>query len=177
MNKNLKTTLSAWPATVFATIAVSFATGAVARCLGIDIPDQPQVQEVRMRLLRMFECPEAFVSGAVLLAWVLAAVPFLEEFIFRFLLFRVPLWSRWRRPDAALADARAVSVACVSSAAFSAAHYIVQPFPDNAFIALFFFGLVQCLLYRKTGRLWCPMLNHCLFNLTNLALALLFPEM
>ena len=41
-----------------------------------------------------------------------------------------------------------------------------------AFIALFFFGVAQCWLYRKTDRIWCPMLNHALFNLTNVVLLL-----
>ncbi|MGN0832153.1 MAG: lysostaphin resistance A-like protein [Kiritimatiellia bacterium] len=63
-----------------------------------------------------------------------------------------------------------------SAALFSAAHYIAQPWPDAAFIALFFFGLAQCWLYRKTERLWCPMLNHALFNLTNLVLLIVIPE-
>jgi membrane protease YdiL (CAAX protease family) len=62
------------------------------------------------------------------------------------------------------------------SVLFSAAHYIMQPFPDAAFIALFFFGLAQCWLYKKTERLWCPILNHCLFNLTNVVLVLLIPQ-
>ena len=64
----------------------------------------------------------------------------------------------------------------MSSALFSAAHYIAQPFPDAAFLALFFFGLAQCWLYRKTDRIWCAMLNHFLFNLTNLVLLFVVPE-
>ena len=64
----------------------------------------------------------------------------------------------------------------LSSALFSAAHYISQPFPDSAFIALFFFGLAQCWLYAKTDRIWCPMLNHTLFNLTNLVLMFVLPK-
>ena len=68
------------------------------------------------------------------------------------------------------------AIAVFSAVLFSAAHYIVQQFPDAAFVALFFFGLAQCWLYRKTGRLWCPILNHALFNLTNLALLFILPE-
>ena len=64
----------------------------------------------------------------------------------------------------------------LSSALFSAAHYIAQPFPDSAFIALFFFGLAQCWLYSKTDHVWCPMLNHTLFNLTNLILMFVLPK-
>ena len=51
-----------------------------------------------------------------------------------------------------------------------------MPWPNNAFIALFFFGMAQCWLYRKTDRLWAPMLNHALFNLTNLVLLFILPE-
>jgi len=68
------------------------------------------------------------------------------------------------------------SIAAFSAILFSAAHYIFQPFPDAAFVALAFFGFAQCWLYRKTDRLWCPMLNHALFNLTNLVLLFIIPE-
>ena len=69
-----------------------------------------------------------------------------------------------------------VALAIGSSILFSAAHYIAQPFPDSAFLALFFFGLAQCWLYKKTNRLWCAILNHGLFNLTNLVLLFILPE-
>ena len=68
------------------------------------------------------------------------------------------------------------SIAVFSAILFSAAHYLAQPFPDSAFLALFFFGLAQCWLYKKTGRLWCAILNHGLFNLTNLVLLFILPE-
>ena len=68
------------------------------------------------------------------------------------------------------------SIIFFSSLLFSAAHYIAQPWPDAAFLALFFFGAAQCALYRKTGRIWCAMLNHALFNLTNLVLLFVLPE-
>ena len=68
------------------------------------------------------------------------------------------------------------SIAVFSAILFSAAHYLAQPWPDAAFLALFFFGLAQCWLYRKTGHLWCAMLNHGLFNLTNLVLLFILPE-
>ena len=48
-------------------------------------------------------------------------------------------------------------------------------FVTLAFLALFFFGLAQCWLYAKTDRIWCPMLNHFLFNLTNLILLIVIP--
>ena len=70
----------------------------------------------------------------------------------------------------------AIKFPIFSAALFSAAHYLQFPFPDDAFLALFFFGLAQCWLYTKTDRLWCAMLNHGLFNLTNLILLFLLPE-
>ena len=68
------------------------------------------------------------------------------------------------------------SIAVFSAILFSAAHYLAQPFPDSAFLALCFFGLAQCWLYKKTGHLWCAILNHGLFNLTNLVLLFILPE-
>ena len=68
------------------------------------------------------------------------------------------------------------SIILLSSVLFASAHYVQQPWPDAAFLALFFFGAAQCWLYRRTGRLWCAMLSHALFNLTNLVLLLLLPE-
>ena len=47
--------------------------------------------------------------------------------------------------------------------------------PNNAFVALFFFGMAQCWLYNKTGKLWTALLNHALFNLTNLILIFILP--
>jgi len=76
----------------------------------------------------------------------------------------------------AIAKTSVWSIAAASAVLFSAAHYLAQPFPDAAFIALAFFGFAQCWLYRKTDRLWCPMLNHALFNLTNLVLLFVVPE-
>ena len=75
-----------------------------------------------------------------------------------------------------IAKTSAWSIAGFSALLFSAAHYLAQPWPDAAFIALFFFGLAQCWLYKKTGRLWCAILNHALFNLTNLVLLFILPE-
>ena len=75
-----------------------------------------------------------------------------------------------------IAKTSAWSIAVFSAILFSAAHYLAQPFPDSAFLALCFFGLAQCWLYKKTGHLWCAILNHGLFNLTNLVLLFILPE-
>ena len=160
MNKNLKTTLKAWPVIAAITIGLCFLTQRVALLLGFELPDQQNVEVVRQWLMHAFDSVNNFKTCALLLAQVLVLLPALEETIFR-------LPTRWLRGKPWWA---------LSSVLFSAAHYIMQPFPDAAFIALFFFGLAQCWLYKKTGRLWCPILNHCLFNLTNVVLVLIIPK-
>ena len=173
MNTNLKTTLKAWPAIAAATIGLCFLTQGGAKLFGIDLPDQQNVEIVRQWLVHAFDSPKKFGVCAFLLLQVLVLLPAVEETIFRWLLVRLPT------RIAAKACGRAkleMSLAVVSSALFSAAHYIAQPFPDAAFVALFFFGLAQCWLYRKTDRIWCPMLNHFLFNLTNLVLLFVLPQ-
>lgn len=97
-------------------------------------------------------------------AMVVVAAPLAEELIFRYLF--------WRLPSPAKPYLAAVPVSIL----FTAAHYYQNAWPDNAFLALFFFGMAQCWLYRRTGSLWCPILNHMLFNLTNLAFLLCIPE-
>jgi len=149
-----------------ATIGLCFLTQAVAKLFGIDLPDQKNVEIVRLWLEHAFESPRHFSTCAILLAEVLVLLPVVEEAVFRLLLFKVPV---------KFAPRLKYAFATVSSALFSAAHYIKQPFPDAAFIALFFFGLAQCWLYAKTNRVWCPMLNHFLFNLTNLLLLFVVP--
>ena len=159
-------TLTAWPVVFLLAVGICWLTSTVAGWFGIDLPDQPSLDMVRR------------ARGWELVRWILliaVAAPVAEELAFRFLLFKVPLWlaRKVRRTEP---GARAVAVvALVSSALFSAAHYVQMPFPNNAFLALAAFGLCQCALYRRTGRLWSPMLNHALFNLTNLGLLFVFP--
>ena len=160
MSGNLKTTLRAWPIVAAATIGLCFLTQNVAAWLGFELPDQQNVEVVRQWLAHALDSVGNFAGCALLLAQVLVLLPAAEE-----ALFRLP--TRWLRHKAWWV---------LFSALFSAAHYITQPFPDSAFITLFFFGLAQCWLYKKTGRLWCPILNHCLFNLTNVVLVLLIPQ-
>ena len=45
------------------------------------------------------------------------------------------------------------------------------------FIPLWFIGVAFAWLYSKTGTILAPMLVHFIFNLVNLCLAFLFPEM
>ena len=183
--RNLKFTLKAWPMIAAATIGLCYLTQLVAGWFGIELPDQANLDLVR----RYAGWNRTFVF---LCAQVLILMPALEELVFRFLLFKLPCKvGRARRArrnpgkaenaphdDCGAPGGRALplTAAVLSSLLFSAAHYIVQPFPDAAFIALFFFGLAQCWLYRKTGYLWCAILNHGLFNLTNLVLLFVLPE-
>ena len=171
MNGNLKTTLKAWPLIAATTIGLCFLTQTVAKFFGIDLPDQQNVELVRQWLFHAFDSAKHFGTCAFLLLQVLVLLPAVEELIFRSLLFKLPMRIASKHPRRL-----ACSLAAVSSSLFSAAHYIAQPFPDTAFLALFFFGLAQCWLYAKTDRIWCSMLNHFLFNLTNLVLLFVLPQ-
>ncbi len=194
-------TLKAWPAVTAATIGLCYLTKTVAGWLGFDLPDQQSVELLRAYMIHAFDSPELFLTAALLVAQVVVLMPVVEEIVFRWLLFRLPTWLMARRVKAR--DARQetggtgeagapnsairqfdystirlfdYSIILFSSVLFASAHYVQQPWPDAAFLALFFFGAAQCWLYRRTGRLWCAMLNHALFNMTNLVLLLLLPE-
>ena len=168
MSGNLKTTLKTWPVVTALTIGLCYLTQLVAGWVGIELPDQANLDLVR----RFAGWNKTFI---LLCAQILFVMPAAEELVFRWLAFMLPARIAARRAPSSLHVLR-VSLCILSSALFSAAHYIAQPWPDAAFIALFFFGLAQCWLYRKTERIWCPMLNHFLFNLTNLVLMFLLPQ-
>ncbi len=171
MNKRLKTTLRAWPVIATATIGTCFLTQQAAKLVGVDLPDQQNVEIVRQWLQHAFDSPRNFIVCALLMAQVLVLLPVVEEIVFRWLLAALPA-----RLLGLTALSPLILLAAVSSALFSAAHYLAQPFPDAAFLALFLFGLAQCWLYARTDRIWCPMLNHGLFNLTNLVLIFIVPQ-
>ena len=187
--KSLKLTLKAWPVIAAATIGLCYLTQTVAGWFGIELPDQQNIDIVRRCGLHAFDSLKNFGVFAFLCAQVIVLLPAAEELVFRGLLFKLPrhLLDKKREsgiPYASEQRGSGVLAACQelapwaisSSALFSAAHYLAQPWPDAAFLALFFFGLAQCWLYRKTDRLWCAMLNHGLFNLTNLILLFIIPE-
>lgn len=175
--ERVRFTLKAWPVITLITVTLCFLTQYTAGLFGIDLPDQKHVGLVRDILLRSFESREHLLNSLFLVSQVIVLLPVAEEFIFRYLAVRLPARFAAARCPHATATAITVVLTAVSAALFTAAHYMTQPFPDAAFIALFFFGLAQCRLYAKTGRLWCPMLNHALFNLTNLILALTLPDL
>ena len=154
--KALAFTLKAWPLVALATIGLCYLTQAVAGWFGVDLPDQANI---------------AFVKGhagwnvkfAFICAQVAILMPVAEEIVFR--------WLLWR----ATKPGRPILAAAISAALFAAAHYLAQPWPDAAFLALFVFGLAQCWIYSWTNHLWCAMLNHALFNVTNLVLLFVLP--
>ena len=162
----LRLTLKAWPVIAAATIGLCYLTQTVAKWFGIELPDQANIELVK----RYAGWNRTFL---ILCAQVIILMPAIEELIFRFLLFKLP---SKKIPLPQNSIIRLFDYSIISSLLFSAAHYLFQPWPDAAFIALFFFGLAQCWLYRKTNRLWCAILNHGLFNLTNLVLLFVLPE-
>ena len=194
---SLRLTLRAWPVIAIATIGLCFLTQLVAGWFGIDLKEQTVIEQMRQmgvytwRILTQEGLGAAMkqeVSCKFLLniPLVLVIAPVFEELLFRGLLWRLPVRTLDRRRKTGdgigreTGDRRLTwmpaAIAVVSSALFSAAHYLQFPFPDDAFLALFFFGLAQCWLYTKTDRLWCAILNHSLFNLTNLILLFLIPN-
>ena len=173
---SLTQTMKSWPIIAIATISLCYLTQTVAKWFGIELPDQQNIEIVK----RYLGWNRTF---ALLCLQIVVLLPALEELIFRYLLFKLPTrkLAKFRRftdsPDSLIAKPSITKfIAVFSSALFSAAHYLAQPWPDAAFIALFFFGLAQCWLYKKTARLWCAILNHGLFNLTNLVLLFILPE-
>ena len=167
MMKNLKFTLKAWPVIAVATIGLCYLTQLVAGWCGIELKEQQNVDLIR----QMAGWNWRFMLNCTL---VLVIMPMIEEAIFRGLLTRLPIKALSPRLPHSVIRSFGYSVIALSSALFSAAHYFAQPWPDNAFLALFFFGLAQCWLYKKTN-IWCAMLNHGLFNATNLVLLFLLP--
>ena len=180
---SLKQTLKAWPVIAAATIGLCFLTQLVAGWFGVELKEQTVIEQMRQMGIYTWRVVTQEGFGAALkheasykfllnIPLVLVVAPIFEELLFRGLLFRLTALK--------LSDKRIplaiFSAALFSAALFSAAHYLQFPFPDDAFLALFFFGLAQCWLYTKTAHLWCAMLNHGLFNLTNLILLFLLPE-
>ena len=180
-SNNLALTLKFWPLIALLTIGLCFLTEWVAKVIfGIELPEQASLKPILDQLRSAFVDREHFVLAAKNLGLILIFAPVFEEILFRLVLWKLPakglVFLAEKLRLEAVAPAITVAVAVLASAVFSAAHYLQMPWPNNAFVALFFFGLAQCWLYRKTSRLWCPMLNHFLFNLTNLVLLFILPE-
>jgi membrane protease YdiL (CAAX protease family) len=159
--KKFKSTIIAWLGVTASAFAICGLTTFVFKILDVSLPPQKSLEAVlNSRGWRL----------ALNVAAVLVIAPIFEELIFRGLLFKLII---------KFFKSRFAVDGCMifSATAFCAAHYWKGQFPDNAFIALFYFGIAQCILYRKTNSIWCPMLLHFLFNATNLVLLFCFPDM
>lgn len=155
----LKFTIRAWLVITPITFVICLLTQNIANLFGITLPDQANLKIVRAMA-------GWSLNFAFLVTQIIVIMPVVEE-----LIFRLPLRFANKLPQAAQ-----IAIPIISAVLFTAAHYITQPFPDAAFIALLFFGLAQNYLYKKTQAILYPILNHSLFNLTNLTLLLIVPE-
>ena len=135
-------------------ISACCATATIAHYFGITLEPQEsiiQVQKIIGWNMKFF--------GVIGMVVVIA--PIIEEFIFRYLLWKLP-------------DARNFWIGTLpSSLIFVAAHYVEMKWPNDAFVGLFVFAVAQCWLYHKTQRLIYPILNHALFNLTNIIMLII----
>lgn len=157
--EKFKSTIIAWLGVTASAFAICGLTTFVFKIFDIPLPSQKSLEAVlNSRGWRLI----------LNIAAVLIVAPVFEELIFRGLLFKLIIKFFKSR--------LAVDICAVfSAAAFCAAHYWKGQFPDNAFVALFYFGLAQCFLYRRTGSIWCPMLLHFLFNAVTLLLLFILP--
>jgi membrane protease YdiL (CAAX protease family) len=159
MKAKIQTVLKSWAVISVSTFLLCFLTQHGAKILfNIDLPEQGGLEEFR----KMIGLNWRFALNVALAVLILPPV---EELLFRFLAFRLiarKTGGEWRSQWFCLATAFA------SSVVFTAVHYLQRDFPDAAFIALTFFGCAQCWLYRRTGSIVYPMINHALFNLTTL---------
>lgn len=146
--------LATVPITVV-TIGISVASGAVLeKVAGVELADQPLVD-----LLRSEGGSLAAKSLVALL--VIVEAPLIEEPLFRGVVFRgfarsMPLWGAM----------------ILSGFVFALVHLNA-----STFIPLWFIGAAFAWVYWKTGTILAPMLVHFLFNLLNLCLAFLSPDM
>lgn len=138
------------------TLLLSQAATQVSSAFGLELPKQELVL-----ILQHPRTPTATRWAIALFA--LLEAPLLEEAIFRRFLFRNMLRARALAPQAAMV---------CSGAFFALAH-----FNAVTFVPLCFIGTAFAWAYYRTGRLLVPILIHFLFNLVNLLLALIFPEM
>ena len=175
----MKLPSSKFKLTLLTTVAVFL--GAVAICQAFEWMGFPEQDQVKM-IKEMAGWNPNFLG---IVGWILIFTPPFEEALFRCLLFRLPsrLVSK-EEPSRFFTLHPSFFIAILSSALFSFCHYIDfgSLFADkgfallpvsNAFLALFFVGLAWCWLYHRTKSIWCSVLSHSLFNLTNLTLALI----
>ena len=162
--KNLKLTLKSSVAIFLVAIVLCQLTQYVAHCLGIELPEQEQVNEVRKMA--------GWNLNFILLALqIVTIMPALEELIFRFPTRWLKSYIWWAAISAIFSFAHYIDfLAWANTGAFT-----LRPL-SNAFIALWFCGFAWCWLYRKTKHIWCTMLSHAIFNAVNLTLLFILPE-
>jgi len=113
--------------------------------------------DATIAFLRSGPGPTALILAGVL---VVLVAPFVEEFLFRGLLYGVAKRFGGRVP-ALLA----------TSILFAAVH--ITP---GSLLPLFVLSVGLTLAYERTGSLWTPVLMHMAFNGTQFAIILLFPQ-
>ena len=92
MLKSLKTTLKAFPIITVVAVSLCFITTELFDLLlGIKLPEQSIVAAMRYIITHAFDSIENFLNCASALAQVLVLVPVVEEILFRWLLFMLPL--------------------------------------------------------------------------------------
>jgi membrane protease YdiL (CAAX protease family) len=137
-----------------ATLLLSFGFNELAQLCGFELPQQEVVV--------WMTSPDCVLASKVIIA-ILAVVeaPILEELLFRRFVFRAFLT---RCP---------LAVALLASGAlFAAVHGYIATFLPLTLLGAFF-GWI----YYRTGRLTAAIFFHFLFNLSNLLLMILFPEL
>ena len=156
----------AWPLVFGAIVAICWLTTFVSEWLGHPLPQQQSLDAIRnMHGMRLAQC----------IAIVVFVAPLVEEAIFRFGLFAFPLWIARRFAGERVPRAVPIIVMAVSSVLFTMAHYRSGVPLNNAFVALFFFGIAQCVLCRRSGGILSTFVNHALFNATNLVFLFALP--
>lgn len=138
--------------------AILIGLGAVPAALAINYLVQTLLGETweNPQIETLAPAGGSLASGLVLLFLVSVVVPFVEELLFRGLLFAW-LAKRW---SLALAYP-------LSALAFALMHFLLPLFP-----ALFLMGLLLAYVYRASGTIWASIIVHGLFNGVMLALVL-----
>lgn len=152
----LSDTLLAAVAVTAATLAASLVCTKISELCGLDLP--------RQDLILILTSPQTGVGARVAITlFALFEAPLLEEAIFRRFVFRNLMRIGAVGPAAA---------AVVSGAIFALVHFNVV-----TFLPLWLLGAALAVIYHRTGRIAVPMTIHFLFNLVNILLLLIFPDM
>ncbi len=113
--------------------------------------------DATVAFLRSGPGPTALILAGIL---VVLVAPFVEEFLFRGLLYGVAKRFGGRTP-----------AIIATSVLFAAVH--ITP---GSLLPLFVLSIGLTLAYERTGSLWTPVLMHMAFNGSQFAILLLFPQ-